>query len=182
MKMILALLLMLYTQYVFAMTYWPTNYISGVLPLNTLSDIRQLTDVYDCGETEGTQFCGFELDYRGIEFDAELTVSGQNITKIVFTTPFSVSVFTRLQTLLRADNYQLEWVKINGKQLVVEELVNSDGAQIADKKLVEFLNLYPISASKQFTWIRKNEIQNTLATETLLMTSDKETIKLIWLR
>jgi phage antirepressor YoqD-like protein len=111
---------------------------------------------------------------------AEIDVVIQSVARVSFFIPMTVTNYTRLQTLLRSDGYQIKSVKIAGKELIVEDLINQDLPHIADKKLIEFLNLYPISESKLFTWIRKNEIQNTLATETLLMTSDKEQIMLTW--
>ncbi|MGX9522062.1 hypothetical protein ACWX0P_25175 [Vibrio mediterranei] len=180
MKLRILLLSLLIPSISFAMTTWPSRYVMGELPLSTLNQVRSLSDVYDCGEIEHQRFCGFDTKYRGIPMVAEIDVVNQSVARVSFFIPMTVTNYTRLQTLLRSDGYQLKSVKIAGKELIVEDLINQDLPHIADKKLIEFLNLYPISESKLFTWIRKNEIHNTLATETLLMTSDKEQIMLTW--
>ncbi len=149
----------------FAMSTWPSRYVMGELALSDLNQVTTLMDVYDCGEQEHQQFCGFDTNYRGIPLEAQIDVVNQSVVRITFVIPMTVTNYTRLQTLLRSDGFQLESVKIAGKELIVENLINEDLPHIADKKLVEFLNLHPISVSKLFTWIRKNEIQDMLATE-----------------
>jgi hypothetical protein len=183
MKPLFALLLLAFSHNVFATELWPNQYVSGLQPIKTLADVESLSELYDCGEIERQEFCAFEQSYRGIELDVVISVNSDgDVTEVNYSFPFSVHDFTYVQTALRKDSYHLVEVKIGDKTLTVEELINQGTAQTADKKLVEFLNLYPTFLSKQFTWIRKNEIQNTLATKRLLMTSDAERIHLIWNR
>jgi hypothetical protein len=183
MKPLFALLLLAFSHNVFATELWPSQYVAGLQTIKTLADVESLTELYDCGEVERRKFCAFEQNYRGIELDVVIAVNSDgDVNEVNYAFPFNVHHFTHVQTALRKDGYHLVEVKIGDKTLTVEELINQGTAQTADKKLVEFLNLYPTFVSKQFTWIRKNEIQNTLATKRLLMTSDAERIHLIWNR
>lgn len=183
MKPLFALLLLAFSHNVLAIELWPSQYVAGLQPIKTLADVESLTELYDCGEVERETFCAFEQSYRGIELDVVIAVDSEGeVTEVNYSFPYSVYHFTYVQTALRKDSYHLVEVKIGDETLTVEELINQGTAQTADKKLVEFLNLHPTFVSKQFTWIRKNEIQNTLATKTLLMTSDAERIHLIWNR
>lgn len=183
MKPLFAALLLTFSPHAFATEVWPSQHLAGHISIETLSDGENLAELYDCGEVEKRKFCAFEQNYRGIELDVVISVSPEgDVKNVSYAFPFSVHAFTHVQTALRKDSYHFVEVNIGDKTLTVEELINEGTAQTADKKLVEFLNLHPTFVSKQFTWIRKNEIQNTLATKTLLMTSDAERIHLIWNR
>lgn len=179
----LLLLLLLYGNASLASEQWVTQFVAGALDISTKQQVQTLSEIYDCGETEGVEYCSFEQVYRGIQLDVVIHVEPDDLVrKITYTFPFNVHNYTHVQTSLRKDSYHLIKASVGGESVTVEELLNQGTAQTADKKLIEFLNLYPISTSKLFTWVRKNEIQNTLATETLLMTSDTESIQLIWNR
>lgn len=113
--------------------------------------------------------------------DAKISVNHDQITHVELTALTTPYHYTRIPFGLRVDGFELVEVLIGEQRFNVEEELANHSTVETDKKLVEFLNLSPISVSKVFTWIRKNEIQDRLATETVCMKSDKEQISLVWM-
>ncbi|MGF1748388.1 MULTISPECIES: hypothetical protein [Vibrio] len=160
---------------------WIDDFIAGHVEVTSLKDVEALMEVYDCGETEHQYYCGFDLDYRGVPMNAEIHLAKGQVTHIKFTADMTPYHYTRIPYNLRIDSYQLEEVTIGQEKFNVPESLKNHSSNEVDKKLVEFLNLHPISDSKLFTWIHKNEIQNRFIAEKLCMKSDKEQISLEWI-
>jgi hypothetical protein len=152
--------------------HWVNSYISGQTSLANRPQLLALPDVFDCGEQEFVEYCAFEVNYRGVDVDIRFVTKDDKVIKSIITAPFTTHAYSQLQTNLRVDGYQLAEVKMGSLHFNIQEQVELHGMLTADQKLIKFLNSAPIQESKLFTWVRKNEIQNTLATETLSMTSD----------
>ncbi|MFA0086764.1 hypothetical protein BCU70_19390 [Vibrio sp. 10N.286.49.C2] len=160
---------------------WVESFVGGHIDLVSREDLGALSDIYDCGETEGQYYCGFDLDYRGVPMDAKVSVNDDEISRVELIALMTPYHYTRIPFSLRVDGFELVEVLIGEQRFNVAEELAKHSAAETDKKLVEFLNLSPISVSKVFTWVRKNEIQDRLATETVCMKSDKEQISLVWM-
>ncbi len=160
--------------------HWVMSYVSGQTSLADRQQLLALPDVFDCGEQEFVEYCAFDVNYRGVEVDIRFVTKGDKVIQSIMTSPFTTHAYSLLQTNLRVDGYQLAEVKMGAESFNVQQQVELHGMLTADQKLIKFLNSAPIQESKLFTWIRKNEIQNTLATETLSMTSDGTEIVMLF--
>jgi hypothetical protein len=151
---------------------WVESYISGQTSLANRTQLLALPDVFDCGEQEFVEYCAFDVNYRGVDVDIRFVTKDDKVIESIITVPFTTHAYSQLQTNLRVDGYQLAEVKMGSVSFNIKEQIELHGMLTADQKLIKFLNSAPIQESKLFTWVRKNEIQNMLATETLSMTSD----------